>query len=84
MKRLGGKASFKFVISTEKDWDEIFKEYIVPGLVSRSQIILMPEGASWETLTLEKRKAVAELAMRHNVRYSERLQVNLYNTKTGV
>lgn len=77
-------SSFKFVINGEDDWKEIVDEYLETNLIDKQKIILMPEGYSWETLTVEKKIKVAEIAMRENVRYSGRLQIDLFNTKTGV
>lgn len=78
---------FKFVMhpkELDKTWKEIQSKYIDMGLIKRSQIILMPLGASREELTEEARVAVAEFAVSKNVRYSERVQINLYDKRQGV
>jgi organic radical activating enzyme len=72
---------FKFVIATEDDWDEIEKDYL--PFMNRSQIILMPEGVTQEELS-KNRKWVAEMAIQHRVRYSDRLHIVLWNKKTSV
>lgn len=74
---------FKFVVSSEEDWKEIVKDFIEPELIRRDQIILMPMGYCREELD-KNRLMVAEMAMRENVKYSDRLQIILYNTRTGV
>ncbi len=74
---------FKFVVGEVRDWQEIENYYLLPRLIKREQIILMPKGYSQEKLS-ETRLIVAELAMEKNVKFSDRLQITLYNTKTGV
>ena len=90
LKQVGIEASecwFKFVVdpnNPEKTWKEIQSEYLDMGLIKRSQIILMPLGASREELTPEKRASIAEFGVSKGVRYSERVQINLYDKKQGV
>lgn len=73
---------FKFVIERKEDWEEIEKDYLSNG-VSKRQIVLMPCGASREELS-ETRGIVADMAIKHGVRYSDRLHVILWNKKVGV
>lgn len=78
---------FKFVIpaeSPETAWDEIESMFIRPGLVSRSRIILMPEGASRSELNPLRCRTVAEFAVSRNVRYGGRLHIDLYDTRKSV
>lgn len=74
---------FKFVVSTEKDWEEIKRDFIDPGYILRDQIVLMPLGATRDEL-FENREYVAEIAVRETVRYSTREHVVLWDKKTGV
>jgi organic radical activating enzyme len=74
---------FKFVISQPEDWIEIFDDYLMPGLIDRSQIILMPCGMNRQELD-KSREMVADIAIRENVLFSDRLHVTLWNQKTGV
>lgn len=74
---------FKFVISDENDWREIEDDFILPKLIKREQIILMPEGATWEEL-VQNRMQVVEIAIKNQVRYSTREHVVLWDKKTGV
>jgi organic radical activating enzyme len=74
---------FKFVIDCEEDWEEILEYFILPSLIKREQIILMPKGATLEEL-MSNRLMVAELAVKHNVRYCSREHIVLWNKKVGV
>ena len=74
---------FKFVIESEADWEEILEFFILPSLIKREQIILMPKGATLEELE-SNRLLVAELAVKYNLRYSSREHIVLWNKKIGV
>ena len=74
---------FKFVVSCEEDWQEIQAEFIDTNLISKSQIILMPEGQTREELEKTREMAV-NMAVDHGVRFSDRLHVTVWNKKTGV
>jgi 7-carboxy-7-deazaguanine synthase len=74
---------FKFVVSDAEDWAEINEYYLKKGLIRREQVILMPQGATREEL-LENREFVVYLAVKHNVRYSTREHVILWDCKSGV
>ncbi len=72
---------FKFVITGPLDWDEIVHDYL--PLIRKNQIILMPEGVTQEELAVN-REMVADLAIEHGVRYSDRMHIIIWNLKTGV
>jgi len=74
---------FKFVVSNEDEWDEIEINYLNPKLIKKSQIILMPEGETREALN-KSRNIAAEMAIKNNVRYCDRLQIILYDNKKSV
>jgi 7-carboxy-7-deazaguanine synthase len=74
---------FKFVISTEDDWKEIEEFYLLPNLIRRDQVILMPCGQTREELN-QTREQVVNIAIRENIRYSDRLHVIIWDKKTGV
>lgn len=76
-------STFKFVISKPEEWDEISKDFLEPGLISRDQVILMPCGASREELN-QTRDIAVEIAVREGVMYSDRLHVVIWDLKTGV
>lgn len=74
---------FKFVVTCPEDWDEIDRDFLRPELIRKGQIILMPEGDTQDHL-LETREMAIQLAITHNVRYSDRLHIVAWNKRTGV
>jgi organic radical activating enzyme len=72
---------FKFVIEKESDYDEVVSDFLPH--IEKGQLVLMPAGSSQEELS-RTRLLVAELCRKHQVRYSERLHVVIWNQKTGV
>lgn len=74
---------FKFVISSPEDWDELNRDFIKTNLIRRDQIILMPEGDNQNRLK-ETREFVANLSVKENIRFSDRLHVTIWDKKTGV
>lgn len=74
------RAIFKFVVSEEKDIEEIF-DYI--DYIDRKNIYLMPAGEDQELLN-SKRLLVVEMCKKYGFNYSERLHIIIWNEKTGV
>lgn len=74
---------FKFVVIDELDWNEIERDYLIPGLIDRSQIILMPCGETQEELKLT-RELTVNIAVREGVRFSDRVHITIWDKKTGV
>ena len=74
---------FKFVISNEADWNEIDVAFLMPELIKKCQIILMPQGATREELE-RNRETVISIAIENNVRYTSREHIILWNKKVGV
>jgi 7-carboxy-7-deazaguanine synthase len=74
---------FKFVITNEKDWEEIDTDFLKLQLIRRNQIILMPEGDSRKNLA-SNREMVVGLAIRENVRYCTREHIVIWNKAVGV
>jgi len=74
---------FKFVVSSEEDWNEIDVGFLIPELIDRSQIILMPKGATREELELN-RPFVIEMAIENGVRYATREHIVVWDKKTGI
>lgn len=74
---------FKFVISDYHQWNEIQSDYLDKELIEKSQIILMPEGATQQELN-DKRLMVINLAIKNNVKYSDRLHIIAWDKKVGV
>ena len=75
-------ATFKFVVSREKDIEEI-KELQEEFKINPSQIMLMPAGYTRDDLD-DTYQSVAELCKEENYRFSQRLHVNLWGMATGV
>ena len=78
-----GTAYLKFVIATEQDFDDAqraIEEYRAVGFTG--QVYLMPIGGTADTYFLNNTK-VADLAMKHGLRYSARLQVDLFRNAWG-
>ena len=78
-----GTAYLKFVIATEQDFADAecaIGAYRAAGF--KGHIYLMPVGGVESVYTLNN-KNVALLAMRHGLRYSDRLQVPLFKNEWG-
>ena len=78
-----GTAYLKFVIATEEDFADAqraVREYRAAGFTGH--VYLMPVGGVESVYTLNN-KNVALLAMRHGLRYSDRLQVPLFKNEWG-
>lgn len=74
---------FKFVVSSESDWNEINDFYLKTNLIPKRKIILMPEGQNQEELK-KTRELTADIAIREGVRFSDRLHITIWDKKTGV
>jgi len=74
---------FKFVITKEDDWDEIWINFLSNELIKQNQVILMPCGATREELVFNQ-QMVVEMTIKHNVRYTTREHIMLWDKKTGV
>jgi organic radical activating enzyme len=78
-----GTTYLKFVIATEEDRDYALKatsEYRAAGFLGH--VYLMPVGGVESVYALNN-KNVALLAMKHGLRYSDRLQVPLFKNEWG-
>jgi len=74
-------ASFKFVFSAQSDLTEI-EEYIALG-IRQDQVMLMPAGASTDELD-QIRQKVVEICLDRGWRYTDRLQIVIWEQATGV
>ncbi|BDS12022.1 7-carboxy-7-deazaguanine synthase QueE [Aureispira anguillae] len=74
---------FKFVVTQQQDFDELQQTLIAPKLIDPKKIVLMPGADSIEQL-LERNQLVAELCIKHQLRMSTRLHVEIWNQLTGV
>jgi 7-carboxy-7-deazaguanine synthase len=78
-----GHTYLKFVVATKEDVDEaleVIDLYKKEGF--SGHVYLMPVGGVESVYTLNNR-TVAELAMKHGLRYSDRLQVPLFKNEWG-
>ncbi len=78
-----GTTYLKFVIATEQDFADAecaIGAYRSAGF--KGHIYLMPVGGVESVYTLNNR-AVADIAMKHGLRYSDRLQVPLFKNEWG-
>jgi organic radical activating enzyme len=78
-----GTAYLKFVIATEQDFADAecaIGAYRAAGF--RGHVYLMPVGGVESVYALNNRR-VADLAMKHGLRYSDRLQVPLFKNEWG-
>jgi organic radical activating enzyme len=78
-----GTAYLKFVIATEQDFSDAMratKEFRDAGFTGH--VYLMPVGGVESVYALNNRR-VADLAMKHGLRYSDRLQVPLFKNEWG-
>ena len=78
-----GYTYLKFVVATEADVTEaldVIEEYRDAGFTG--PVYLMPCGGVESVYSLNN-KRVAELAMKHSLRYSDRLQVPLFKNAWG-
>jgi organic radical activating enzyme len=78
-----GTAYLKFVIATEQDFADAecaIGAYRAAGF--KGHVYLMPVGGVESVYTLNNR-TVADLAMKHGLRYSDRLQVPLFKNEWG-
>lgn len=72
---------YKFVVSGETDWAEIFVDYLPH--VSRHKVVLMP--AAENQVQLQRSSLiVAEIAKREVVRMCSRMHITIWNQLTGV
>ena len=80
---IGANVYLKFVIATEQDFADAecaIAAYRAAGFTGH--VYLMPVGGVESVYTLNNRN-VADLAMKHGLRYSDRLQVPLFKNEWG-
>jgi organic radical activating enzyme len=76
------KANFKFVVAEAAELDEVLalaQQYAIPS----EKIWLMPEASTRETLNA-KRQWLVECCKNNGFRYSDRLHVQIWDSKKGV
>jgi organic radical activating enzyme len=73
--------AFKFVLTTNTDWEEINKYYF--NIIDHKKIWLMPSGSNQEQL-IESKEVVAEITKNNYIKFTNRLHIEIWNKKTGV
>lgn len=74
---------FKFVVASDQDWEEIQTDFINPGFIAKNKIVIMPEGQTQEELS-KTREMAADMAIKHQVRFTDRLHVTIWDRATAV
>ena len=74
---------FKFVVDDIRDLTEIHRDFIYPEIISKDKIWLMPMASNQQELT-DRSIWLAEECRKNGFRFSNRLQVQLWNKVTGV
>lgn len=74
---------FKFVVEKEQDLEEIHRDFIYPRVISKEKIWLMPMASNRSEL-FTRSEWLAEECRKNGFRFSNRLQVQLWNKVTGV
>lgn len=77
------EVTFKFVVSGMSDFMEAVKTYVAPFNIPDHSIYLMPAADNEEDLKKVSQE-VAEICVSEGIKLSSRLQVAIYNKKTGV
>lgn len=80
---LGTATMYKFVVSRQSDYSEIYEDFLQSGLIAREQIVLMPGADNREDL-LRMNALVADICIAEQLRMSTRLHIEIWNKKTGV
>lgn len=72
---------FKFVISSLEDWQEVVTDYL--PYIDKSKIWLMPAASTLKELLINN-KITAQLAIENCVKFTSRIQVEVWDQTTGV
>lgn len=75
------KATFKFVVMTEDDLNEVY-ELLTKYNINNKKVFLMPEGVSEEAIR-QKQIWIQQICKDKGFRFSTRLQILLYGSKQG-
>ncbi len=77
------KSIFKFVIEVEEDIEEIYMDYLDPKIIDRDKVWLMPMASTQRELE-ERSVWLVEICKKHGFKFSNRLQVQIWNKVIGV
>ena len=78
-----GRAIFKFVVLDRKDVEEALETYIEPFAIPRHSIYLMPLSSTRKEF-IERSRNVVELCKEFGFSFSPRLQLVIWDRRTGV
>lgn len=73
------KTYYKFVVDKKEDLGKI-KKFIEKNNISREKVILMPQGTNRKDLT-KKSQWLAEICKKENLRFTPRMQIDLWGDK---
>lgn len=76
------KTYYKFVVSEEKNFEEI-KKFIKKHKLNKNHVLLMPQGITEDELA-ERSQWLAEICKKENFRFTPRLHINIWGNKRGV
>ena len=74
---------FKFVISCREDWEEVEDIFLAPWVIDKDKVWLMPAASNIKQL-LEMNQLVSSIALDNQVKFSTRLQVEIWDKTVGV
>lgn len=77
------KSIFKFVILDEGDWLEVVNEWMGSCNVNPKKVWLMPGASDIDQIT-DRGETVADIAIKNNINYSTRMQINIWNKTVSV
>jgi len=72
---------FKFVVSSEEDWQEIQVTYLKH--IDKDKVWLMPSGEN-QSLLNQTKGLVADICKREYLKFTSRLHIEIWDKKTGV
>jgi len=78
-----GNYQFKFVISTEEDVQELFRDFVVPFSIPLKNVVCMP-GLDDQDDFHERTNFVLEMAKKYKFRGLTRLHISAWNKTLNV
>jgi 7-carboxy-7-deazaguanine synthase len=77
------KATFKFVLSSRDEYDQLLDDFLLPFSIKKSKIMIMPAASSRQEFILNS-LPMLELCKRENIRFSPRYQLLFWDKSTGI
>ena len=78
-----GRAIFKFVVRGREDVEEAIRNFVEPFEIPRQSVYLMPLSSTREEF-IERSPKIVELCKEFGFNFSPRLQLIIWNRRTGV